>query len=829
MAMTAGLLPTPAALSPALAEPENDESVEPLVIERVTPDAVDSDSTLRVSGVVTNTTAGGVEDVTVRIRYSRHPFSGRDELDEFASGAGWQPNAPGPDEDVADTLAPDDSEEFSLSVPVEDLKLSSYGVYPLVIEALDGDGERLGAQYTFLPFTGEDDDVPSVDIAWVWPLMAEPQRADDDTFLGGALSESVGEDGRLSRLLETGAQTDLAFEAGDEDLVELLGLDEEPTEPTPEPERTDGATAEPSDAEPTGDEPSDDASEETADGGGEADAETSGGDGAEDGDPAGAEGVPVTWAVDPGTLDDIVRLARDSHDVLGDPIAVSDGSDPAREEHQADLAAQVWLREARAVLAEDTVVATPYASSDLASLLRNGMTADAAASVEIGRDAVLRALGLTADESFALPPNGLMDDAVYEFLAAEGAHRFLVDEAAKPPASWLSTTPTAQAALRPVEGGPEEEPFALVADQGLADVLAMPSRGPGETELALQRFAAETAMIAGENAGGERVVVAYPGPDWNPSDELASGVLEASDSLPWLTPERLADVELADPDDRETTRQPLTYPNNAYSDELSSTYLGQITDVSREVRLFNSILVDDGDPFRPAILRMESVHWRDRETMAGATRTLVSESVQSHLGDVRIIPGEPVTLASSTGITGILVANDLEDEAIHVRLSVYSENSERLSIGEYSDEFEIAPGAKTTVYIPLSARINGRTELHASLQNGAGEPISAQATVIPVNATGLGTQALLISGIGLLILIAALAPRAVRKWVRRQAARGAKDQGKDARGGDGNPDDGEEPTGREDDAEEGGASADETSPGSTGHTGTDEDGNGATK
>ncbi|WP_116247537.1 DUF6049 family protein [Nocardiopsis sp. FIRDI 009] len=802
MAMTAGLLPTPAALSPALAEPENDESVEPLVVERVTPDAVDSGSTLRVSGVVTNTTAEGVEDVTVRMRYSRHPFGGRDELDEFASGTGWQPNAPGPDTDVADSLEPDGSQEFSLSVPVEDLGLSSYGVYPLVIEALDGDGERLGAQYTFLPFTGEeDDDIPSVGIAWVWPLMAAPQRADDDTFLSDALSESVGEDGRLGRLLAAGAQTDLAFEAGDEDLVELLGLNEEPRESGPEPEETGEATAEPSAAEPTGEAPSADASEEGGDGDGEADAEADAGDAAQTG------GVPVTWAVDPSTLDDIVRLARASHDVLDDPVAVSAGSDPGREERPADVAAQVWLREARTALAGDTVVATPYAAADLASLLRNDMHADAAASLEIGRDSVLRALGLTADESFALPADGLMDDAVYEFLAADGAHRFLLDETAKPAASWLSTTPTAQAALHPVEDGPEEEPFALVADEGLADVLAMPSQGPGETELALQRFAAETAMIAGENVGGDRVVVAYPGPDWNPSGALASGVLEASDSLPWLTPERLDDVELADPDERETTRQPLTYPSGAYSDELSSTYLGQITDVSREVRLFNSILVDDDDPFRPALLRMESVHWRERETLAGATRLLVSEAVQEHLGDVRIIPGEPVTLASSTGITGVLVANDLPDEAIRVRLSVYSENSERLSIGEYSDEFEIAPGAKTTVYIPLSARINGRTELHASLQNGAGEPISAQATVIPVNATGLGTQALLISGIGLLILVAALAPRAVRKWTRRQAARGAGG----ARGADRDSTGGENPTG------------------ATGHTGTDADGNGATK
>ncbi|OLT25474.1 hypothetical protein BJF83_22825 [Nocardiopsis sp. CNR-923] len=289
-------------------------------------------------------------------------------------------------------------------------------MYPLVIEAVDGDGQRLGAQYTFLPYTGEDgEDVPSVDIAWVWPLMARPQRADDDTFLGGALSGAVGEDGRLGRLLEAGAQRDLSFEAGDEDLVELLGLDEEPTEATAGPDPTEGptegVTAEPSDAEPTAVGATD-----GEDDGGSAEAEDSG---PEEAVAAESAGVPVTWAVDPATLDDVVRLARESHDVLDDPGAVSEGSDPGREERPADVAAQVWLREARAALAEQTVIATPYASVDLASLLRNGMDADAAASLEIGRSAVERALGVGADGSFALPADGLMDEAVYEFLSVD--------------------------------------------------------------------------------------------------------------------------------------------------------------------------------------------------------------------------------------------------------------------------------------------------------------------------------------------------------------------------------------------------------------------------
>ncbi|WP_433702202.1 DUF6049 family protein [Nocardiopsis sp. CA-288880] len=770
MAMTTALLPIPAAHSPALADPEDDGSVEPLVVERITPDAVREDSTLRIAGEVTNTTADSVRDVTVRVRYSRHPFTNRDELDEFASGDGWQPNAPGPDEEVASALPPEASEEYSLSVPVEDLDLSSYGVYPLVVEAVDGDGGVIGSQYTFLPYTGSGgDDVPSVDIAWVWPLMDRPQRADDDTFLSGELHESVRAEGRLGRLLSSGAQVPLDFAAGEEDLVELLGLGEEPEEP---PSEEDEATAEETaDSVP---------SEEAAEDGGESDEEQPGAEGDGGGEdpgaeeeprPARTEGVPVTWAVDPGTLDDIHRMAAEDHEVLEDLLAVPAEADPVRHGAGPDEAAQVWLREARAVLARDTVVASPYAGADLGALLRNDMGDDAAASLRIGQEAVLRALSFEADGAFAMPSGGLMDDSVYELYAAQGATRFLLDEGAMPPASWMSTTPTAQAPLAAPEEEPVEEPFALVADSGLTDVLSMPSWEPGESALALQRFAAETAMIAGENAGGDRVVVASPEPGWDPSPEFADGVLAASDGLPWLSPEKLDEIEPADADEREDTRRNLAYPDSASEDELSPTYLGLVEDVNNDVRLFNSVLVDDVDPFRPALLRLESVYWREEEALAGATRSLVLDSVQDRMGDVRVIPGEPVTLASQTGTTGVLVANDLEDQAVIVRLSVFSENSERLSIGSYTDFFEIDPGAKTTVYVPLSARVNGRTELTVSLHNSAGEPISTQDTVIPVNATGLGTQALLISGIGLLILVAALAPRALRKWARKQASR----------------------------------------------------------
>lgn len=735
MALAAALIPAPAAATAAHGPlPATDEDVSadvaPLVVERITPGVIEPDSTVRVAGEVTNTTDDDITDVTVRIRYSRHPFTTRDELDEFASGEGWQPDARGPETELAGPLAPQESAGYVVSTDAEDLGLSDFGVYPLIVEAVDGAGTRLGGVYTFLPYTGEDSEIDAVEIAWVWPLADTPQRADDDTYLGNGLTASVGEGGRLGRLLAAGAQSaELSFDPGEEDEEDTAGEDDD------------------ADADGDGDE---------ADAGGDA--------GRED----DSDRVPLAWAVDPGTLDDIRRLSLDSYDVLEDPLAIPAETEPMLQEYEASEAAGIWLREARTALEQGPLISTPYAGPDLPALLRNGLDADAGVAVELGRETVAEVLGLEADPAFAAPAQGRMDDAVHEFLAESGATRFLLREESMPRRSWMSSTPTAPALLPAPDDPSDTESTALVADDGLAEVLSAPTWGPGESALAQQRFAAETAMIAGEGAGDDRVIVAAPDPMWDPAPSFAEGVLRASQDLPWLSPRALDDIDPPSADE-ESTRQALTYPGHAYEEELGSTYLNQIQDVRRDVRLFNSILVEDSDPFRPALLRLQSADWRGQEALAAKTRSLLAQSVQDRMDDVRIIPGEPVTLASKTGIIGVLVANDLEDEAVAVRLSMFSENSERLSVGDYTESFEIAPGAKTTVYVPLTARINGRTVLHLSLHNSEGEPISAQETLIPVNATGLGTQALLISGIGALILVAALAPRAVRKWVRRRA------------------------------------------------------------
>ncbi|MFC3997885.1 DUF6049 family protein [Nocardiopsis sediminis] len=744
-ATTAVLIPALAAFdhaqAPALTAPlEDSDDAAPLIIEEITPTAVEEDSTVRVTGTVTNTTDSPLDEVTVRLRYSATPFGSRSELDDYADHGADLP-ATGPTATVDGPIEPGESADYTVEADAEDLGLGAFGVYPLSVEAAGPSGGALGEQHTFLPYRGGGSGPDAVEIAWVWPLMGTPQRAGDDVYLSDGLSESVGPEGRLGRLLTAGAQ---------DDAITL----EPPA--TPSPVVSEG-----------------DAGQDAASGDDPGDAPRATGD---------SDRVPVTWAVDPALLDDVARLTEGPYDVVTDPGEAGGDNDdaaPATESMDPSLNAQVWLDQARTALAGDPLIATPYAAPDIAALLRADLGADAEAAVPLGQDAVERILDRPADDAYAWPAGGVMDGATREFYAGQGATRFLLSDAAMPARQWSTATPTAEASL-PLPG--DEDGTALVADSRLTAVLGRDSTGPGQAALAQQRFAAETAMISAEDPGTDRTIVAAPPTDWTPSAAFAEGVLQASDDLPWLDPVALDDIK-ADPD-AEPQRGDLVYPERALDRELSGDHLDEVAGIRRDVRLFNSILEDDADPFRPAILRLEAAAWREDDDLAATTRALVAHNVQADMDKVRIIPGEPVTLASKTGTIGILVANDLEDHTVRLKLSMLSTNPERLSVEGGNGTMEIGPGGKTTVYVPLSARINGRTVLQLSLHNTEGEPVSGE-QALDVNATGLGNQALLISGAGALVLVVALAPRAVRKWARTRAAAAGAAPDPDAASGDG--------------------------------------------
>ncbi|WP_407659472.1 DUF6049 family protein [Lipingzhangella rawalii] len=706
-----------------------EEPADALSVESITPMAVAEDATLTVSGTVTNTEDAPLDSVTVRLRYSSQPLTTRTSLAHHADGEAPQPQRFGTDESLDEALEPGDSVDYTLRIDMEDIDVQDFGVYPLTVDAVDSTGSTLGALDSFLPYTGSpDEEIEPTEIAWVWPLADRPQRADDDTYLGNELAEQLAPGGRLDRLLTLGLRAD--SQGADDD------AEDEETESTD--------ASEPDEDEPSGSEGSED--EDNGVGGAPPATRT--------------DGIPLTWAVDPALVDDVSRMTS-SYQVLQNPTAVPAQGEPRLEPHEPDPNAGAWLDRAQEGLAETSVVPSAYASPSIGSLVEADLEQDAIAAHRLATETLDERLDLDVGAERLWLPRKTADAASLELLAEEGATTFVFDDSALPAQDWAGHTPDAATVLTV---GDDTEVTALATDRRLSEILGTPVATPGETTLAQQRYIAETALISAERPDTGQTVIAAPPATWNPTADLLSALVTATESLPWLEPVALEDLaEDAQPlDERQDLRAAEDSPAR-----LSSAYLDQISDIRAEADLFSSILTEDDDPYRPAILRLESAAWAEEGAPAASARQQVATALEESMGSVRIMPGEPVTMASKSGEAPILVANDLPDHSVTVHLSVFSQNSERLAVGDYADTMEIAPGGKTTVYVPLSASVNGRTELEIGLHNADGEPISEDETTLPVNVTGLGTSALVISGFAALLLVALLMLRTIRRWRRK--------------------------------------------------------------
>jgi hypothetical protein len=95
---------------------------------------------------------------------------------------------------------------FSLSIPVRQMGLPGFGVYPISVEAYNAAGTLLGRQRTLVTYYPKRTKVAKTKIAWVWPIIDQPHRADDATFVDDHLERTLG-NGRLAALVTAAART----------------------------------------------------------------------------------------------------------------------------------------------------------------------------------------------------------------------------------------------------------------------------------------------------------------------------------------------------------------------------------------------------------------------------------------------------------------------------------------------------------------------------------------------------------------------------------------------------------------------------------------------
>lgn len=204
-----------------------DETTGPVstTIAGLAPVSLTSNSSLSLSGTISNTGLGDIGAVSVRLVLSTGPVISRAGLSTAASSDSPYALLPryGTTTAVIDSLAPGAIVEYRLVAEAEDLSLGTPGVYVIGIEVV-GYGPNgyavLDTERTLIPYVPEP--VTPVRIAWLWPLATTPSQAPDGVILGTDIPRDIAPGGRLDSLITSGESSPAITWVMDPQLLQVL-------------------------------------------------------------------------------------------------------------------------------------------------------------------------------------------------------------------------------------------------------------------------------------------------------------------------------------------------------------------------------------------------------------------------------------------------------------------------------------------------------------------------------------------------------------------------------------------------------------------------------
>jgi hypothetical protein len=229
--LLAGLIQLPAssahAAGQASVKEASDAGTVAVAVDSLSPSIPTDGDTLTVSGTVTNNGKQAVTDAHVDLRVGPE-LTTRSSIDSVAQRADDLSSPTGSavgGKYVAKfaKLTPGVAQQFSISVPVDELDLGDDGVYPLGV-SLSGETaakpweQVLGIQRTFLPWQpGEADTATNTTV--LWPLVSTVHMAAETgsneqqtpVFLNDDLAKEISPGGRLDQLVSRGKALDVTW------------------------------------------------------------------------------------------------------------------------------------------------------------------------------------------------------------------------------------------------------------------------------------------------------------------------------------------------------------------------------------------------------------------------------------------------------------------------------------------------------------------------------------------------------------------------------------------------------------------------------------------
>jgi hypothetical protein len=204
----AGLAVPVSAATAAAAQPDAAPPVS-LAITSVSPTYATPGETVTVTGTLTNSSDKAMSGLSIQLRSSATPFSSRGSLQEYADGTfPADQEVAGAVTTLKKPLAARATVTWSVRLPVNEVGMSSFGVYPLAAEAENSSLTALTVSRTFLPFWPKTKSLrPDTEaIAWIWPLIDQPRQGVCPGLLNNGLDSSLATGGRLQDLLQVGSQ-----------------------------------------------------------------------------------------------------------------------------------------------------------------------------------------------------------------------------------------------------------------------------------------------------------------------------------------------------------------------------------------------------------------------------------------------------------------------------------------------------------------------------------------------------------------------------------------------------------------------------------------------
>jgi Family of unknown function (DUF6049) len=446
--------------------------------------------------------------------------------------------------------------------------------------------------------------------------------------------------------------------------------------------------------------------------------------------------APITVVVSPLLLETLAGMRDGFRIVAGPEVEERPPEDPTA------VAAGVILDRIREVASRTTtteLVALPYASPSVPSIIEAGFEEDLVVQIDRGRAVTEGVLGVAPSQTILRPPSSaLTDESLQELpsiLGEDGiTEALLVDAEGFPPPEGLAVTPhgtarVAEGTLTAVTPDPEVEARTVAAEQDPA-LGAMWTLG-------------ELSAIYFERPSIPRGVAVVFGEGERPAGRFLRVFLEGLEVRPgirWLRGVKATRVAVGEPPPDDPS-EPRELQGASRAPGFSAAVVSGLEQGREDVAALTSMSDQSPllDELRRGLLLAESRylagHEIERLTLIGTVRATVAEE----LNKIHPPQASSITLTSQGGIIPVTLRN----EAGYSVLVDLTLRSTRLTfVGGSTRQVRVERPIQQFVF-PVRAQTTGRFPVRVELATPDGMPIGSSRIV--VRSTAYNRVALLIT------------------------------------------------------------------------------------